>query len=257
MLAPTPTILDTGAGPNFVSEKVLPAEWRDFEIPRTDVTPVRSATGNPLRIKGAVPLYVQLGSYKVRIRFVVASNLSVPCIIGCNFIDRHVQAILPKEQKLTLRDESSTTIIRSSLRDVEQHQAEQPQIISRKKDRPTVSDKLRVAQTIKVPPLSETVVLVRSERSGLVFLESRPETHDSMGISLANGVTEVSPNRPFPVKVLNISHHPRVLQKNMVLGHVRPHPTQIISPLEDVLAVEDEQFRPIEVPDTKVPTDWK
>ena len=140
VLSPTPTILDTGAGPNFVSEKILPPEWRDFEIPRKDVTPVRSATGNPLRIKGAVLLYVQIGSYKVRIRFVVASNLSVPCILGCNFIDCHVEAILPKEQRLTLRDESSTSILRSSIRDVEQQYSEQEQYSSPRKVRSTTSD---------------------------------------------------------------------------------------------------------------------
>ena len=89
----------------------------------------------------------------------------------------------------------------------------------------TPSSKLRVAQTTTLPPMSETHFQVQSACAGLVFLEGRSDTHESMGVSLANGVAEVTPSQPFLVRVLNLSHQERVLPKNMVLGTVQPHPT--------------------------------
>ena len=61
-LSPTPTILDIGAGPNFINESALPPEWHDVEIPQSGIAKVRSATGNRLRICGAIALYVQVGA---------------------------------------------------------------------------------------------------------------------------------------------------------------------------------------------------
>jgi hypothetical protein len=40
--------------------------------------------------------------------------------------------------------------------------------------------------------------------------------HDALGISMANGIADVLPLQPFPVKVLNTSQRERVLPKGMV-----------------------------------------
>jgi hypothetical protein len=39
-----------------------------------------------------------------RVRFYVPRGLAVPCILGCNFINIHVKAILTKEQKVLLQE---------------------------------------------------------------------------------------------------------------------------------------------------------
>ncbi len=101
-MTPLAAILDTGAGPNFVHDAILPVDWRDYEIPQGRVGPFRSATSNPHKIRGEVSLYIQIGTYRVRTRFTVTANLSVPCIVGCEFIDRHMEAIHLREQKVVL-----------------------------------------------------------------------------------------------------------------------------------------------------------
>jgi hypothetical protein len=57
---------------------------------------------------------------------------------------------------------------------------------------------------------------------------------------MANGVADILPLQPFPIRVLNTSHRERKLTKKMVLGHALPHPTGIV-------ALVDEDF--LETPD--------
>jgi hypothetical protein len=39
-------------------------------------------------------------------KFIVVARLAAKCILGCIFINRHVQTILPKEKKVLLSDDS-------------------------------------------------------------------------------------------------------------------------------------------------------
>ncbi len=105
--------------------------------------------------------------------------------------------------------------------------------------------------------MSETHVQVQSACAGLVFLEGSSDTHESMGVSLANGVAEVTPSQPFLVRVLNLSRQERVLPKNMVLGTVQPHPNQIISPLDSTETIQDEDLHSVRVPDLSPLRDWR
>jgi hypothetical protein len=46
---------------------------------------------------------------------------------------------------------------------------------------------------------------------------------------MANGIADILPLQPFPIKVLKTSKFYRVIHKGMVLGHALPYPKGIIA----------------------------
>jgi hypothetical protein len=96
VLFPVRAVLDTGAGPNLVREDILPKNWERWRVPNIPLPRITNASGMQILAKGVIVLYVQLGTTVHRVRFYVAPGLAVPCILGCNFINLHVKAILPK-----------------------------------------------------------------------------------------------------------------------------------------------------------------
>ena len=89
-------ILDTGAGPNMVRESFLPKDWRRFLVKTDSPYPaIRDANGRQLKVEGVVVLFVNIGGERLRVRFLVCKNLAVKAILGCAFIRRYVQSILP------------------------------------------------------------------------------------------------------------------------------------------------------------------
>jgi Retroviral aspartyl protease len=111
---PVSAILDTGAGPNLIREKVLPEDWERYRIPGPPAFHVVGAGGRRLLQKGDITLTVQLGMIKVQARFIVVEGLAAEYILGCQFIDRQVQAIIPKEKRVKLANGSVISIIHDS-----------------------------------------------------------------------------------------------------------------------------------------------
>jgi hypothetical protein len=83
-------------------------------VPNIPLPRITNASGKQILAKGVIVLYVQLGTTVHRVRFYVAPGLAVPCILGCNFINLHVKAILPKEKKVDLHDGASVAIANES-----------------------------------------------------------------------------------------------------------------------------------------------
>mgnify|MGYP003561888224 FL=1 len=77
-VTPVRAVLDTGAGPNLVREDVLPMGWQKFLVPGQALPRVNNASGRRMPVKGIVALTVQVGEMARRVRFIVASSLSVP-----------------------------------------------------------------------------------------------------------------------------------------------------------------------------------
>jgi hypothetical protein len=98
-----------------------------------------------------------------------------------------------------------------------------------------VSTKVWVARFVTIPAHAEVPVQVQCAAPGVRFLQAYHRPHDQTGLSLANGVVDIIPLKPFTVKVLNTSGYARVLPKRMVLGNAYSHPKHIIS-LVDVEA---------------------
>ena len=103
-------ILDTGAGPNFIHRDALPP---DVEVLKQGQLPsIADANNRPLTMSGRVDLVVQLGYTRVRAEFLVCERLAAPMIIGADFCDQHVEAILPRRRTVELTDGTTIPMVR-------------------------------------------------------------------------------------------------------------------------------------------------
>jgi len=97
-------VLDTGAGINLVRRNVLPANWQSYAEKLERTPRIRDANNNRLIANYAIHLYMDVGCAKVFDRFFVAKHLSVPCILGTEFMDNHVEAIFKRVKKVVWQD---------------------------------------------------------------------------------------------------------------------------------------------------------
>jgi len=97
-------VLDTGAGVNIVRTSVLPANWMAYAEELTALPRIRDANNNRLVTKYAIHLYVDTGGVRLFDRFLVSDNLSVLCILGTEFIEQNIEAILPRLRKIVWQE---------------------------------------------------------------------------------------------------------------------------------------------------------
>jgi transposase InsO family protein len=233
--APVRCILDTGAGPNLVRRGVLPEVWERYRSREGPKTTIIGASGRRLRQCGLLTLQVSLGRLKTAAQFIVVDVLAADCILGCQFINKHVEAILPKEKQVRLVDGGVAPILKDT----------DPLSASKTPAEPPAqpSTKVRVARTVTIPARSEMLLWVQTGVTGVHFLQNHCRGSERTGVSMANGVADIVPHVPFPVRVVNTSLSDQRLQKGRLLGHALPHPRQIIS-----LIAEDEPLDPIAGP---------
>jgi len=93
-------VLDTGAGITLVRPNVLPANWQSYAEKLERSPRIKYANNNRLIANYAIHLYRDVGRAKVFERFFVAEHLSVPCILGTEFMDNHVDAIFTRLKKV-------------------------------------------------------------------------------------------------------------------------------------------------------------
>jgi hypothetical protein len=157
-------LLDTGAGPNLVREDVLPVDWLRYRIANDPTYQVIGARGRNIPQRGVFTLWVQLGRLRAQARYIVVKSLAAGCILGCQFIDRRVKSILPKEKRVALSDGTAVAII---------HAATHPAIGERDAERgrnPTPYIKIRIARFANILARSESLVEVQCDSPGLRFL---------------------------------------------------------------------------------------
>ena len=102
-------VLDTGAGVNIVRTSVLPSNWMAYAEELTTLPRIRDANNNRLVTKYAIHLYVDTGGVRLFDRFLVADNLSVPCILGTEFIEQNIQAIFSRLRKNVYQEDVPCT----------------------------------------------------------------------------------------------------------------------------------------------------
>ena len=96
-------VLDTGAGPNLIRESLLPQGWQRYAQRAKSLPRIRDANNRRLNVEGILPMILDMGSQRFRASFLVCKDLAVPAILGCSFIQRFVEAILPQENKVVLK----------------------------------------------------------------------------------------------------------------------------------------------------------
>jgi len=70
----------------------------------TTLPRIRDANNNRLVTKYAIHLYVDTGGVRRFDRFLAADNLSVPCILGTEFIEKNIEGILPRLRKIVWQE---------------------------------------------------------------------------------------------------------------------------------------------------------
>ena len=107
-------VLDSGAGPKFIRESNLP-----HGVMRLRYGPflnVADANNNPIRMKGLADLIVRLDSRLVKLEFIVCESLAAPLILGCDVMDRFVEAIYPRKKTVKMDDETTIPITQKPLK---------------------------------------------------------------------------------------------------------------------------------------------
>jgi len=99
MIAST-VVVDTGAGASVVRPEALPDGWDEAITPHPPGAGIRlhDANGNQLVTSVTISLLFRAGGLCVPCMFQVVANLSVPVLLGCDFLDAHAHAILQSDQ---------------------------------------------------------------------------------------------------------------------------------------------------------------
>ncbi len=152
ILKPLNTILDTDCGPNLIRASELPSHWTQHLLPDKANVKLHSANKSPLKILGTIRLVVQLGPFCVRTQFLVIPNLAVACILGIAYASRYVRSIRCMERKVELLDGSVIAIQEVHGASTGSNEAPPTNPDPSK----PISNKVRVAQAVILPRLSET-----------------------------------------------------------------------------------------------------
>ena len=141
-------VLDTGAASSFIRADLLPVGARLKPI--RDAPNVRGANSQPLAIKGTVDLMVQVGNCKDHVVFYVAPSLAAPVILGCDFCDRHVEAIQPRRRVVEMDDGSTIPILRTkSSRRLDEVDLIEDDPLTERRDR---SPRVQVRRAMRLEP---------------------------------------------------------------------------------------------------------
>jgi len=96
--------LETGSGNILERPNVLPSNWQRHAEKLQRTPRIKDSNNNRLIENYAIHLYVDFGWAKVFDRFFVAYHLLVPCILGSEFIENHVEAIFTRLKKFVWQD---------------------------------------------------------------------------------------------------------------------------------------------------------
>ena len=125
---------------------------------------IRNASGKSVPIVGTIDLMVQIGTSSEYVKFYVAENLATSVILGCDFCDRHVEAIKPRLAIVEMDDGSTVPIVRQpSKPNTNIPLPDEQNFTSRKKREST---KIKTTGVVKLQPATQTWVEVTTKRKG-------------------------------------------------------------------------------------------
>ena len=99
---------------------------------------------------------------------------------------------------------------------------------------------LRVITATVVPQMTQMFVPVQGSVRGFQILSSRLEPFEKYRCTVANGLADVWPTRPFHVQVASLTERPVTFRKRMRIAFVTPTPSThaILSVSEEHVDVE-------------------
>jgi len=221
----TPT-LDTGAGPSIILVDALPKGWERRLHRRPHFPHIVDANKNPISARGMITLRLRSGGSATDVDFALVQRLAVPMLLGTSLINRHVEALLPRRQRVRWSTDASVPILLCTARG------------KRERRRSPRDATVGLAQRWVLPPRTRTAMLVIAELAGQVLVAPYNRLHKHHRCQTASGLAVVVPGQRFSVEVANLSDKLVCLRKGTFLAPV--------SPVDDVdcLLVTDDAASP-------------
>jgi len=219
----------------LVRPNVLPANWQSYAEKLERTARIKDAKTNRLITNYAIHLYLDVGCSKVFDRFFVAEHLSVPCILGTEFMDNHVEAIFTCLKKVVWRDHvgdvtrnlKRTPILATLLANTwERSWADQPA-------------KVRACHQVCVKGRMEEWVKATSATPGLVTISTNIRLRRHKSVAVARVVALVKPDEPFLVKICNFGPHQAIVRRNSILRFAEPFQGPMLAAITEEKATQD------------------
>ena len=110
----TLSVLDTDGGPNCIRKNAtLTGDLNSISYGR--LPDIADANSNPIHVEGIELLLVRLKTRAYLVESIVCDSLAGPVILGCDFCDKHVESILPRQRLVELEDGTTIPIVRKLL----------------------------------------------------------------------------------------------------------------------------------------------
>lgn len=104
-------LLDTGAKPNLTLKDILRTEW--LSKISEEVQPLLlSVSKDRLKAKDNIILHIRVGNLLTTVLFTAVENLPINVLVGTEYIDKHILAILPDKQKVTVQKSTPVAIVK-------------------------------------------------------------------------------------------------------------------------------------------------
>ena len=220
------SVVDTGAGPNFIRFSELPPGISN-EIRHGPLPDICDMNNRSLGMICIVKLPVRLGRFLSVADFIVCPKLAAPLILGADYCNRFIEAIRPHAKLIEPDDGSTVPIVRHPPR---RHPQLAPLPGNMQYDRSggRVSPKVKAEESIMIPAESQTWITVTASRHGLVVIQPIEPLYQNRSLAVANGVFQVEPDRPFPVLIANFQKQPQGIVKNQVVATLLPHHLAVV-----------------------------
>lgn len=165
------------------------------------------ANGQRMKIPYAIYLYVDTGGVQAFARFFDSGNLAVPCILGTEFIDEHVEETHPRKKRIVWRKSiSDEELCPSPILSINLYGENIPLWTEQ-------ASKVTSCKRITIPAKSEAWVMANCSTPGFITLTPNSKLHRQHTLVVANGVMTIEPDEPVLVKVCNFGPTKKVLNK--------------------------------------------
>ena len=95
----------------------MPDELLNKIRPLDDEPVIRDAGNRRVALRGTINLTVELGTRVEVVPFLVVDRLSTQVILGCDFCDKHVESIRPRQRVIVMDDGTTVPIVRQHHRE--------------------------------------------------------------------------------------------------------------------------------------------
>lgn len=104
--------MDAWAGSSFITITDIHLKVRKKIKKLGSTVNIRTVSGRKLAIAGTTRLTVQIDTSVEHVNLYATEKLATSVILGCDFFDRHVEAMLPQRLNIEMEDGSTVPIIR-------------------------------------------------------------------------------------------------------------------------------------------------